>query len=85
MKHANLGDGLEVSSIGLGAMGMSAYYGPTDESEAVATLRRAVALMAGADAGALPMPAQRPDPVGGLLAEHLRSLWEMIPVTGSAR
>ncbi|WP_460780746.1 aldo/keto reductase [Microbacterium shaanxiense] len=38
----HLGDGLNVSSIGLGVMGMSAYYGPTDEAEAIATLRHAV-------------------------------------------
>ncbi|MFE6236552.1 aldo/keto reductase [Cellulosimicrobium sp. NPDC057862] len=37
-----LGGGLQVSAIGLGAMGMSAFYGPTDEAEAVATLRHAV-------------------------------------------
>lgn len=42
MRSAALGDGLEVSAIGLGAMGMSAYYGPTDETEAVATLRHAL-------------------------------------------
>lgn len=42
MKHSALGDGLTVSSIGLGAMGMSAFYGPTDEGEAVATLQHAV-------------------------------------------
>lgn len=42
MKQAPLGDGLTVSAIGLGAMGMSAFYGPTDESEAVATLRHAL-------------------------------------------
>ncbi|WP_402465974.1 aldo/keto reductase [Isoptericola aurantiacus] len=39
---ADLGDGLRVASIGLGAMGMSAFYGPTDEAEAIATLRHAV-------------------------------------------
>lgn len=44
MKNTRLGDGLTVSALGLGAMGMSAYYGPTDESEAIATLRRAVDL-----------------------------------------
>jgi aryl-alcohol dehydrogenase-like predicted oxidoreductase len=44
MKQSDLGDGLTVSAIGLGAMGMSAYYGPTDEAEAVATLQRAVDL-----------------------------------------
>ncbi|MDQ0727255.1 aldo/keto reductase [Microbacterium sp. W4I20] len=42
MKHSALGDGLAVSSIGLGAMGMSAFYGPTDEAEAIATLQHAV-------------------------------------------
>lgn len=44
MKQTKLGDGLTVSAIGLGAMGMSAYYGPTDEAEAIATLHRAVDL-----------------------------------------
>lgn len=39
-----LGDGLTVSAIGLGAMGMSAYYGPSDEQQSIATLRRAVDL-----------------------------------------
>jgi len=37
-----LGDGLHVSAIGLGAMGMSAFYGPTDAADAIATLRHAV-------------------------------------------
>jgi aryl-alcohol dehydrogenase-like predicted oxidoreductase len=37
-----LGDGLRVSPIGLGAMGMSAFYGPSDEVESIATLRHAV-------------------------------------------
>ncbi|MDY0983132.1 aldo/keto reductase [Microbacterium sp. CFBP9023] len=44
MREFNLGDGLSVSTIGLGAMGMSAYYGATDETEAIATLHRAVDL-----------------------------------------
>lgn len=44
MRSARLGDGLSVSAIGLGAMGMSAYYGPTDEAEAIATLRHALDL-----------------------------------------
>jgi aryl-alcohol dehydrogenase-like predicted oxidoreductase len=42
MRTTPLGDGLNVSAIGLGAMGMSAYYGPTDEAEAIATLRHAL-------------------------------------------
>ncbi|MFI6428322.1 aldo/keto reductase [Promicromonospora sp. NPDC050880] len=37
-----LGDDLRVPPIGLGAMGMSAYYGPSDEAESIATLRHAV-------------------------------------------
>ena len=39
-----LGDSLEVPRIGLGAMGMSAYYGASDEAESIATLRHAVDL-----------------------------------------
>lgn len=42
MGTTRLGDGLEVSAIGLGAMGMSAYYGTSDEAESIATLRHAV-------------------------------------------
>ncbi len=36
--------GLEVSMIGLGCMGMSESYGPADEAESVATLHRALGL-----------------------------------------
>ncbi|MEU3186210.1 aldo/keto reductase [Streptomyces sp. NPDC006923] len=43
MKTVKLGSqGLSVSAEGLGAMGMSVWYGPRDEREAVATLNRAV-------------------------------------------
>ncbi len=38
------GQGLVVSAQGLGCMGMSEFYGSTDESEAVATIHRALAL-----------------------------------------
>jgi aryl-alcohol dehydrogenase-like predicted oxidoreductase len=45
MKTVTLGSqGLSVSAEGLGAMGMSVWYGPRDEQEAVATLNRAVDL-----------------------------------------
>lgn len=37
-----LGNALRVPPIGLGAMGMSAYYGASDEAESIATLRHAV-------------------------------------------
>ncbi len=38
------GEGLEVSPLGLGCMGMSQSYGAADESESVATLNRAIEL-----------------------------------------
>ena len=40
MKHRLLRD-LDVSAIGLGTMGMSAFYGATDEDESVRTIQRA--------------------------------------------
>lgn len=43
MKTRKLG-GLEVSALGLGCMGMSEFYGPTDEAEAIATIHRALEL-----------------------------------------
>jgi aryl-alcohol dehydrogenase-like predicted oxidoreductase len=43
MKTRNLGS-LEVSALGLGCMGMSAFYGSADEGEAIATIQRALEL-----------------------------------------
>lgn len=42
MQTRQLGDGMTVSAIGLGAMGMNAFYGPSDEKESIATLQHAV-------------------------------------------
>ena len=43
-KHKLGNQGLEVSAIGLGCMGMSQSYGPADEAESIATLHRAIEL-----------------------------------------
>ncbi|HET8894824.1 MAG TPA: aldo/keto reductase [Gaiellaceae bacterium] len=42
MDRRTLGQGLEVSALGLGCMGMSAWYGETDEQESIATIHRAL-------------------------------------------
>jgi len=43
LKHRKLGT-LEVSSIGLGCMGMSEFYGAHDDAQSIATLQRALDL-----------------------------------------
>ena len=44
MEQRTLGQGLTVSALGLGCMGMSQSYGPADERESVATVHRALDL-----------------------------------------
>ena len=44
MDTRTLGQGLTVSAQGLGCMGMSAWYGETDETESIATIHRALEL-----------------------------------------
>jgi aryl-alcohol dehydrogenase-like predicted oxidoreductase len=44
MDQRTLGQGLTVSEIGLGCMGMSEFYGTTDEDESIATIHRAIDL-----------------------------------------
>jgi aryl-alcohol dehydrogenase-like predicted oxidoreductase len=44
MRTRTLGQGLIVSEQGLGCMGMSAFYGETDEQESIATIHRALEL-----------------------------------------
>ncbi len=45
METRNLGtQGLQVSALGLGCIGMSYAYGQADEEEAIATIHRAIEL-----------------------------------------
>ncbi len=42
MQHRTLGESLRVSALSLGCMGMSEFYGATDEQESIATIHRAL-------------------------------------------
>jgi aryl-alcohol dehydrogenase-like predicted oxidoreductase len=44
MDRRTLGQGLQVSEMGLGCMGMSEFYSVADEGESIATIHRALEL-----------------------------------------
>ncbi len=44
MQERVLGNGLRVSEMGLGCMGMSEFYGPRNDAESIATIQRALDL-----------------------------------------
>ena len=70
MKQRKLRD-LEVSALGLGCMGMSAFYGSTDERESIATIRRALELGVNfLDTAQLYGPLTNEELVGRAIAGH---------------
>jgi len=70
MRQRKLAD-LEVSAIGLGCMGMSAFYGSADEDEGIATIQRALEIgVAFLDTAQLYGPLTNEELVGRAIKGH---------------
>jgi aryl-alcohol dehydrogenase-like predicted oxidoreductase len=72
MQTRRLGkQGLVVSAQGLGCMGMSEFYGPTDDAESIATIRRAIELgVTFIDTADMYGPYKNEELVGRAIAGH---------------
>ena len=78
MEQRTLGDGLVVSAEGLGCMGMSEFYGRSDENEAIATIHRALELgVTFLDTADMYGPFTATAPVAAVQTEY--SLWTRDP------
>ncbi len=72
MEMRRLGkQGLVVSAMGLGCMGMSEFYGPTDDEESMATIRRAIEIgVTFIDTADMYGPFKNEELVGRAIAGH---------------
>ena len=76
MRQRKLGtQGLIVSELGLGCMGMSEFYGQTDETESIAAIHRAVAL------GTCRLLIEQPQHVGSIGERDFRRAPQTRPQT----
>lgn len=71
MKHRTLGNGLTVSALGLGCMGMSEFYSPRDDETAMQVLRRAIELgVTMLDTADMYGPQHNEELIGKFIAMH---------------